>query len=91
MCACGHRRLEQVESTIGFDAKITPTPAANADHQLGSEAPQVRDLISYGFLPEFVGRFPVVARLSALSTDEMMHVMTTPRNALLKQYCALCK
>jgi len=49
----------------------------------------VRDLISYGFLPEFVGRFPVVARLSALSTDEMMHVMTTPRNALLKQYCAL--
>ena len=50
---------------------------------------QVEDLINYGFLPEFVGRFPVLAKLSALTRDEMVHVMTTPRNALLKQYCAL--
>ena len=55
----------------------------------GAGALAVDDLISYGFLPEFVGRFPVHAKLSALTEEEMMHVMTTPRNALLKQYCAL--
>ena len=42
--------------------------------------------MSYGFLPEFIGRFPVLAKLSALTPDQMVHVMTTPRNALLKQY-----
>jgi len=45
--------------------------------------------MSYGFLPEFVGRFPVLAKLSALTPEQMVHVMTVPRNALLKQYCAL--
>lgn len=49
----------------------------------------MEDLINYGFLPEFVGRFPVLAKLQALSEAQMMHVMTTPRNALLKQYRAL--
>ena len=49
----------------------------------------VEDLINYGFLPEFVGRFPVLAKLQALSQEQMVHVMTTPRNALLKQYAAL--
>ena len=50
---------------------------------------QVEDLISYGFLPEFVGRFPVLAKLEALTREQMVHVMTRPRNALLKQYVAL--
>jgi len=49
----------------------------------------VEDLISYGFLPEFVGRFPVLAKLEALTREQMVHVMTRPRNALLKQYVAL--
>lgn len=50
---------------------------------------QVGDLMRYGFLPEFIGRFPVLAKLHALSEAEMVHVMTKPRNALLKQYSAL--
>ena len=49
----------------------------------------MEDLINYGFLPEFVGRFPVLAKLAALTREQMIHVMTTPRNALLKQYQAL--
>jgi len=79
----------QQEARMGFDAPLGASKPEAADHHLGSAPPQVEDLINYGFLPEFVGRFPVVAKLSALSIDEMMHVMTTPRNALLKQYCAL--
>jgi len=50
---------------------------------------QVADLILYGFLPEFVGRFPVLAEMHALSPEQMVDVITRPRNALLKQYAAL--
>jgi len=81
------------ESKIGFDAPIAAkdkAAAARADSQLGAATPiQVEDLVNYGFLPEFVGRFPVLAKLAALSQQQMVHVMTTPRNALLKQYQAL--
>ena len=63
---------------------------AASDAQLNSGTNvQVEDMINYGFLPEFVGRFPVLAKLSALTQEQMVHVMTTPRNALLKQYVAL--
>ena len=83
------------EARIGFDAKMDHLSARSAtlanDGHLGSGGAQlqVEDLIDYGFLPEFVGRFPVLAKLSALSREQMVHVMTTPRNALLKQYQAI--
>ncbi len=82
-------------SSIGFDAGNTgDTGGAPADGEVSDAQPYasavcVDDLIGYGFLPEFVGRFPVTAQLSALSEQEMMHVMAVPRNALLKQYHAL--
>lgn len=45
----------------------------------------MEDLIAYGFLPEFVGRFPVTTQLHELTEEQMVHVMSKPRNALLKQ------
>lgn len=45
----------------------------------------MEDLIGYGFLPEFVGRFPVTTQLHELTEDQMVAVMSRPRNALLKQ------
>ncbi|CAI0541488.1 unnamed protein product [Linum tenue] len=44
------------------------------------------DLISYGLIPEFVGRFPVLVSLSALTEDQLVQVLTEPKNALGKQY-----
>lgn len=44
------------------------------------------DLIKYGLIPEFVGRLPVVATLEQLTAEELVNVLTTPRNSLLKQY-----
>lgn len=82
-------------ASIGFGAELQPKSTeaaartAESDSMLGSSSLSMDDLISYGFLPEFVGRFPVHAKLSALTEEEMIHVMTTPRNALLKQYRAL--
>jgi ATP-dependent Clp protease ATP-binding subunit ClpX len=43
------------------------------------------DLIEYGLIPEFVGRLPVIAPLKELSLDDMVHVLTEPKNALLRQ------
>ncbi len=44
------------------------------------------DLIEYGLIPEFVGRLPVVSSLNKLSIDDLVQVLTEPKNALLKQY-----
>jgi ATP-dependent Clp protease ATP-binding subunit ClpX len=45
-----------------------------------------RDLIEFGMIPEFVGRLPVIAPMRSLSLDEIVEVMTKPRNALVRQY-----
>jgi len=47
------------------------------------------DLISYGLIPEFIGRLPVVATLQELDRDALMNILIEPKNALLKQYQAL--
>ena len=45
-----------------------------------------KDLIDFGMIPEFVGRLPVVAPMRSLTRDEILGVMTKPKNALVKQY-----
>ncbi|VAX30608.1 ATP-dependent Clp protease ATP-binding subunit ClpX, partial [hydrothermal vent metagenome] len=44
------------------------------------------DLLKYGLIPEFVGRFSIVATLKELSEDALVKVLTEPKNALTKQY-----
>ena len=44
------------------------------------------DLLSFGLIPEFIGRLPVVCALEALTEQELMRVLTEPKNALIKQY-----
>jgi ATP-dependent Clp protease ATP-binding subunit ClpX len=47
------------------------------------------DLIEFGMIPEFVGRLPVLAPLSPMSAESLMHVLTEPKNAITKQYVHL--
>lgn len=47
---------------------------------------QTEDLIEFGMIPEFIGRLPVQTCIEELSEDELCHVLTEPKNALLKQY-----
>lgn len=54
-----------------------------------NEEIESKDLISFGLIPEFIGRIPVVARLNHLSIDDMIRVLTEPKNAIIKQYQAL--
>ena len=48
-----------------------------------------QDLISFGMIPEFVGRLPVIASLCHLSEDDLVTILTEPKNALLPQFCTL--
>jgi ATP-dependent Clp protease ATP-binding subunit ClpX len=47
------------------------------------------DLIAYGFIPEFIGRLPMVTILEQLTEDQLVQILTEPRNALTKQYAKL--
>ena len=47
------------------------------------------DLMAYGFIPEFVGRLPVVVGLNALHKEDLVRVLTEPKNAFIRQYQAL--
>lgn len=51
-----------------------------------SQDVQPEDLIKYGFLPEFIGRFPVIASLHPLNKDHLVRILTEPKRALIKQF-----
>ena len=49
------------------------------------------DLVQFGLIPEFVGRLPIIASLKELSQDDLLHILTEPRNSLVKQYQELMR
>ncbi len=50
---------------------------------------QPEDLIKFGFIPEFIGRLPIVSALNELTEDDLVHILTKPKNSLTKQYSKL--
>ena len=44
------------------------------------------DLLKFGLIPEFIGRLPIMAALEKLTEDDLVHILTQPKNALVKQY-----
>ena len=73
-----------VGSSIGFGADVK-TPD---DRRIGAILQEVEpeDLLKFGLIPEFVGRLPVIATLEDLDEDALIQILTTPKNALVKQY-----
>jgi len=61
--------------------------ALDSDEVLDMVIPE--DLLKFGMIPEFVGRFPVVATFHKLSTKDLVDILTRPKNSLVKQYKAL--
>ena len=51
-----------------------------------AQVPEPEDLVEFGLIPEFVGRLPVVTTLSELTEDELVRVLSEPKNALVRQY-----
>ncbi len=75
-------------SSIGFTAEGNYSVEDNYDLLKFAEPD---DLMKFGFIPELVGRLPVVAPLEDLSEDALMHILTDPKNAIVKQYKKLFK
>ena len=71
-------------SAMGFGARISHKKKMGADELLKQIHPE--DLIKFGLIPEFVGRIPVITSLHELSEDDLVRILTEPRNALVKQY-----
>ncbi|MBA2451483.1 MAG: ATP-dependent Clp protease ATP-binding subunit ClpX [Chloroflexi bacterium] len=68
--------------TIGFRSEArTDRDMAELFRQLSSD-----DLLKYGLIPEFVGRLPVTVSIDPLGKDDLIRILTEPRNAITKQY-----
>jgi ATP-dependent Clp protease ATP-binding subunit ClpX len=79
------KRLD-IES-IGFGSKVEPKKRRNLSSILNQILPE--DLLKFGMIPEFVGRFPIVTILDPLDEEALLKILVEPKNALVKQYKAL--
>ena len=70
--------------SMGFGADIQSKKDQNVGELLKEIQPQ--DLLKFGIIPELVGRLPVITTLQSLDRDQMVQILTEPKNALVKQY-----
>jgi ATP-dependent Clp protease ATP-binding subunit ClpX len=82
-----HRRLGR--HVIGFGAIGEAQKNAGAVRNEILQHAEPEDLLNFGFIPEFVGRLPVVTTLAELTGEELVAILTEPKNALTKQYAKL--
>jgi ATP-dependent Clp protease ATP-binding subunit ClpX len=73
------------KSTIGFDAQATQALDVHEVNYLLSKV-EPEDLVSFGMIPEFVGRFNSIANCNELTTDDLVEILVKPKNAIIKQY-----
>ena len=78
-----NERVNKEKFSMGFSNKIIK------ENSEDFELLETRDLLKYGFIPEFIGRIPLVVGLSDLSIEQLKQVLIEPKNALLKQYAKL--
>lgn len=80
-----HRRFGL--KVLGYGAPESETEAqVQEDPTNILRAVTPEDLVKFGMIPEFIGRLPVVSVLNPLGIDEFEHILTKPKNALVKQY-----
>lgn len=72
------------KKTLGFGGEIKTKKEKDIGNILSQTTPD--DLLKYGLIPEFIGRIPVIAALDRLNKSDLIKVLTTPKNALVKQY-----
>jgi ATP-dependent Clp protease ATP-binding subunit ClpX len=75
------------QRTMGFNSPTLEVEAALAREAVRHVEPE--DLLSFGMIPEFIGRLPVLSALDALTEEEMVAILTDTKNAMIKQYTKL--
>lgn len=69
---------------VGFNSEVTKSHKEKSAELLSQVLPE--DLNSFGLIPEFVGRIPVITSVEELNEDDLVRILTEPKNALVKQY-----
>ncbi len=70
------------EKVLGFGA----AEKVSKDWKPATMNIEPEDLLKFGLIPEFIGRIPLVVQLQELSEDDLVHILTVPKNAMVKQY-----
>jgi ATP-dependent Clp protease ATP-binding subunit ClpX len=83
---CVEGRLSKDKTKIGFNAHFARDEELADEKNAAISSVTTEDLKSFGLIPEFVGRFHVLAMLRQSSIDDLVHILTQPKNALSKQY-----
>jgi ATP-dependent Clp protease ATP-binding subunit ClpX len=95
MCGGAFTGLEKIierrlgKGVVGFNVDTETYRPRSIYELLGETGPE--DLIEFGLIPEFVGRLPVTSALDELSREDLVRVLTEPRNSIVRQYKALFK
>jgi ATP-dependent Clp protease ATP-binding subunit ClpX len=76
--------------SVGFDRE-EKSEEPTGERQALMQRATTEDLEKFGLIPEFIGRLPVTAIMDPLSHDDLVHILTEPKNALIKQYQKLFK
>jgi len=74
------------KKSLGFRTDTAPPKPATAAKAASVTSVQPTDLIKYGLIPEFVGRLPVIGTLHDLDKPALVEILTTPKNAIIRQY-----
>jgi ATP-dependent Clp protease ATP-binding subunit ClpX len=74
---------------LGFGKQADNPDAGTDDRAVTLDKIEPEDLLSFGLIPEFVGRLPVVSSLEKLTEKELVRILTEPKNAIVKQYAKL--
>jgi len=90
ICGGAFHGLEKIierrisKRTMGFEAQLYSRNDKPLGEMLGQVQPE--DLLKFGLIPEFIGRLPIVATLEELTEEDFVRILTTPKNALVRQY-----
>ncbi len=75
-------KKKQGENILGFGQE----KKTKEEQETTYEMVEPDDLISYGVIPELIGRLPIIASLSEITEEDMVRILTEPKNSLIKQY-----
>ena len=85
------KRAFKDRQRIGFKPSLLNSSGGDRDRDDIRHHVNPDDLMEYGFIPEFIGRLPVVVSLDTLDKSDLVRVLTEPKNSFVKQYSSLFK
>lgn len=86
ICAGAFVGLDEIIEKRSTNKGLGFANEEEADTLNKSKKVEAQDLVKYGFIPEFIGRLPVVTTLSQLTEEDLVHILNSTKNSLVKQY-----